>query len=200
MVPYSPSVKLSCPSNPVRTLSLLYSWVLMIPEGKVVVTCNQSIKEEAEALLSHFGIYFEVVFGFVVWEAFTDPYRTSMKIFQYCPLENRAVERTTATDSSTIAIYDSDNSFDRDFAKWGLTEDLQEVLHEIESNFTYQVSLHVGANICGILGNINGDSSTIRSNLSDVTLPTSKSALPTPINYLESSQTTISPVIIPILP
>ena len=82
------------------------------------------MKDEAEALLSHFGIYLEVVFGSVVWEAFTNPYRTSMEAFQYCPLKNCAVER----DSSTIA---SDDSFDYNFAKWGLTDDLIKVPHEI---------------------------------------------------------------------
>ena len=63
------------------------------PEGEVVVICNQSMKDEAEALLSHFGIYLEVVFGSVVWKAFTNPYQTTMEEFQYCPLENCAVER-----------------------------------------------------------------------------------------------------------
>ena len=100
-----------------------------------------------------------------------------MEAFQYCSLRNCVVER----DLSTIA---SDDSFDRDFAKWGLTDDLIEVPPEIEFDLTNQVSLHVGTDIYGILGDVNGDSGTIRLNLSDATLATSKSVLPTPINYI----------------
>ena len=53
--------------------------------------------------------------------------------------------------------------------------------------------LHVGADICGILGDINGDSGTIRTDLSEATLATSKSVLPTPINYRIPIQTPIPP-------
>ena len=58
---------------------------------------------------------------------------------------------------------------------------------------TYQVLLHVGADICGILGDINGDSGTIRTDLSEATLVTSKSLFPTLINYLILIQISISP-------
>ena len=47
-------------------ISPLFLGIDQSPEGEVVVTCDQSMKEEAEALLSHFGIYLEVVFGSVV--------------------------------------------------------------------------------------------------------------------------------------
>ena len=105
-----------------------------------------------------------------------------METFQYCPLKNCAIER----DASTIV---SDASFDRDFAKCGFTNDLIEIPHKIEFDLTHQVSLHVCANICDIFGDVNGDSGTIRSNLSDATLATSQSVLPIPINYLVSIQT-----------
>ena len=82
------------------------------------------MKEEAEALLSHFGIYVAVIFGIVVWEAFTVSYKTSMEAFQYCPVRNCAIER----DNSTIA---SDKSFYREFVKCGFTDDLIEISSEI---------------------------------------------------------------------
>ena len=46
--------------------SPLFLGIDQSPEGEVVVTCDQSMKEKAEALLSHFGIYIAVVFGPVV--------------------------------------------------------------------------------------------------------------------------------------
>ena len=55
---------------------------------------------------------------------------------------------------------------------------------EIEFDLTNQVSLHIGADTCGILGNIKGDSGTIRTDCSDATAATSHSHLPKPINYL----------------
>ena len=109
-----------------------------------------------------------------------------MDEFQYFLLKNCAIER----DLSMIA---SDDSFDCDFAKWGLTYNLIEIPHEIEFNLIHQVSLNVGADICGILGDVNGDSGTIRSNLSDATLTTSQSVLPKPVNYLVPIQTPVSP-------
>ena len=174
-------------------ISPLFFGVDQSPEGEVVVTCNQSMKEEAKTLLCHFGIYLKVRFESIVWEDFLDPYRTSMKAFQYCPLRKCVVERTAATDASMIVTDDFGNSFDCDFSNLGLTEDLWEVPHKIKFDMTYQVSLLVGTIICGILGNINGDSGTIRSNLSAAALVTFKSVLPTPINYLNSSQTPIPP-------
>ena len=54
-------------------ISPLFLGVNQSAKGEVVVTCDKSLKDEAEALLSHFGIYLEVVFGPVVWDAFTDP-------------------------------------------------------------------------------------------------------------------------------
>ena len=97
------------------------------PPGEVVTICNQSMQDEVEALLSHFGIYLAVVFGSVVWEAFVDPYRISMDAFQYYPLKNCAIKR----DLPRIT---SDDSFDCNFAKWGLTDNLIEVKDRIQSD------------------------------------------------------------------
>ena len=147
------------------------------------------MKEEAETRLSHFGIYLEVVFGAVVWQAFTDLYQLNMKEFQYCPIRKCAIERLGPTGSSmtsTIASNDSATSIDQCFAKWGLHNDY-DVPPEIEFDLTNQVLLHIGADICGIIGDIKGDSGTIRTDCSDATAATSKSLLPTPINFLIKS-------------
>ena len=44
----------------------LFVGVDVSPEGNVVIICDISMKEETEALLSHFGIYVAVIFGIVV--------------------------------------------------------------------------------------------------------------------------------------
>ena len=62
--------------------SLLFLSVDQTAEGEVIVTCDKSLKYKGETILSHFGIYLEVVFGSVVLDAFTKPYRLSMKKFQ----------------------------------------------------------------------------------------------------------------------
>ena len=49
--------------------------------GKVIITCDKSIKDKVEALLSHFAIYLELIFGSVVWDVFTNEYRLSMANF-----------------------------------------------------------------------------------------------------------------------
>ena len=95
----------------------LFVQVDVSPEGDVVIICNISMKEEAEGLLSHFEIYAVIIFGSVVWKAFTVSYKTSMEPFQYCPVRRCANERNT----STIA---SDNSFDCEFARCVLTKDM----------------------------------------------------------------------------
>ena len=63
-------------------ISPLFTGVDQSLKGVVVIICDISIKEEAEALLSHFGIYLAVVFNSVIWEDFTVAYRTSMEEFQ----------------------------------------------------------------------------------------------------------------------
>ena len=64
------------------------------------------MKDKGEAFLSHLA----VIFGSVVWDAFTNDYRLSMANFQYCPLKKCAIERTAEADaavSSLIATNDS---------------------------------------------------------------------------------------------
>ena len=85
------------------------------------------------------------------------------------------------TDASTIA---SDNSFKCEFAKCGFTDDQIEISHKVEFDLPNQSSLDVCANIYSIIGDVNGDSGTIRSNLSAATIATSQSVLPKTINYL----------------
>lgn len=85
-------------------------------EGENIVTCDKSLKDEAEALLSQFGIYLKVVFGFVVWDTFTKSYQLSMEEFQYCLLRKFTTEITAAMGASvtsTIATDDSATSIDR---------------------------------------------------------------------------------------
>ena len=57
----------------------------------------------------------------------------------------------------------------------------------------HQVSIHVCPDICGLLGDDNGDTGTIRSNLSAAAIVTSKTAPPTPIDYLTPRPTPLSP-------
>ena len=128
-------------------------------------------------MLSHFGIYAAVIFGSVVWEAFTVEYKLKMDCYQYCPRKNCAVE----IDNTTI---DSDESVDREFAKCGFTDDVLVIPDEVELNLPHQFTLHLCPDINGTLGDENGDSATFKSNLSDDTLVTSKTAPSNPIKYL----------------
>ena len=84
----------------------LFVGINVSPEGDVVIICNIGMKEETEAMLLHFSIFLAVIFGSVVWEAFTVSYKASMEPFQYCPVKNYVIER----DTSNIA---SDESFDQ---------------------------------------------------------------------------------------
>ena len=84
----------------------LFVAVDVSPEGDVVIVYDVNLRNEAEVLLSHFGIYLAYIFGSVVWEAFTVSYKASMEPFQYCPVKNYVIER----DTSNIA---SDESFDQ---------------------------------------------------------------------------------------
>ena len=49
----------------------LFVGVDVSSEGDVLIICDIGMKGEVEALLSHFGIYVAVIFGSVVWGAFT---------------------------------------------------------------------------------------------------------------------------------
>ena len=63
--------------------SPLFLGVNTQPDGSVVVTCDKSVKEEAEAFLSQLVIYLEPIFGVVIWEASTHEYKESMSIFAH---------------------------------------------------------------------------------------------------------------------
>lgn len=101
-------------------------------------------------------------------------------------MKKYAIKKTATPDisvTSSITTDDSAADIDQCFANCGLHQAFDEVLKEIEFGLIHQVSLHINADICGILNNINGDSGTIRTDCSNVTLASSKSLLPTPINY-----------------
>ena len=100
-----------------------------------------------------------------------------MELFQYFPVKNCAIKR----DTSTIA---SDISFDREFSKCAFTDDMIEILSEIEFDLRYQMTLHLCPDIVGLLGDKNSDSGTIRSNYSDATIATYRTAPSKPIDYL----------------
>ena len=135
------------------------------------------MKVEAESLLSHFGLYVAHIFGSVVWEAFTVEYKLKMDCYQYYPIKNCAVE----IDNSSI---DLDESVDREFAKCGFTDDMLVLPDEVELDLPHQFTLHLYPDINGILGDENGDSATFKSNVSNATLATSKTAPSDPIQYL----------------
>ena len=137
-------------------LTPLFIAINVSPEDDVVIICDISMKEEAEGLLSHFGIYVPVIFGSIVWEVFTVSYKASMKPYQWCPVHRCVIER----DMSTIA---SDDSFDREFAKCGLSDNMINIPTVIEYDLVQQITLHICLNIVGLLGDKNGDSGTIRS-------------------------------------
>ena len=79
-------------------------------DGSVIVTCDKSVKEEAEAFLSHLAIYLEQIFGVVIWEAFTHDYKESMSSFVYCNTKQCAVEITADKSNSTGSSIASDDS------------------------------------------------------------------------------------------
>ena len=138
-------------------ISPIFIAVNVSPTGDVVITFDIDMKSEAEALLSHFGIYLALIFGSVVWEAFTARYKMKMDAFQFCHIKQCAVE----LDSLTI---DSTKSTDLDFTKIEFSEDLLILPNEILFNPKNQFTLHVCLDVNGLHGNENGDSGTIRSN------------------------------------
>ena len=151
----------------------LFVGVDVSPEVDIVIICDIDLRIEAEALLLHFGIYLAFIFGSVVWEAFTVGYKVKMNGYQYCPRKKCAIE----IDNSTI---DSDKSVDREFAKCGFTEDVLVIPKEVEFNLRHQITLHLCSDINGLLGDESGDSGTIRSNYSEATLATFKTASSNP--------------------
>ena len=102
----------------------LFVGVDVSPEGEVVIICNIDLRSEAEALLSHFGIYLAYMFKSVAWEAFSVGYKVKMDGYQYCPRKNCAIE----LDNSTI---DSNESVDRKFARCGFTDNVLVIPPEV---------------------------------------------------------------------
>ena len=156
--------------------------VIVTPEGEVVVICSLGMKIKAESSLAYLGLYVAHIFGSVVWKAFTFEYKLRMDCYQYCPIKNCAVE----INNSSI---ESDASIDREFAKCGFTDDMLVMPNEIEFDLPHQFTLHLCPNINGVLGDENGDSATFKSNVSDATLATSKTAPSKPIHYLVPAPT-----------
>ena len=105
-------------------ISPMFIAVDVSPTGDVIITCDIDMKDKAEALLSHFGIYIALIFGSVVWEVFTAQYKMRIDMFQYCPLKKRVVE----LDNSTI---NSTKSSDLDFTRMGFSEDLLTIPKDI---------------------------------------------------------------------
>ena len=139
------------------------------PEGEVIITCDISMKTEAKGILSHLGIYVAFIFGSVVWQAFTVSYKDSMEPYQYYSNRGCAVE----IDNSIIT---SDDSFDRESSKCGLSNEIIYIPEVVELDPAQQITLHICPDIVGLLSDENRDSGTIRSDCSDVTIATSKSA------------------------
>ena len=108
--------------------------------------------------------------------------------FQYCPLKKRVVE----LDNSTI---DSTETTNLDFTRMEFSEDLLTIPKDILFKPKHQFTLHVCADVNGLLGDENGDSGTITSNCSDATLGTFRIAPSELINYSipRSSTTPTSP-------
>ena len=164
-------------------------------DGSVIVTCDKSLKDEAEAFLSHLAIYLEQIFGVVIWEAFTNDYKESMSSFAYCNTKQCAVEITADTPNSTGSSIASDDSANLNsmLSRFGLDQHIEsEDNWEFPFDLTQQVSLHIGADCSGILGDAEGDSGTVRTDCSAATLATTKAYLEPPINYLLVSPVTLN--------
>ena len=147
----------------------LFLRVNVSPEGKVVVICSLGMKVEAESLLAHFGLYVAHIFGSIVWEAFTVECKLKVDCYQYYSIKSCAVE----IDNSSI---DLDERVDKEFAKCGFTNDMLVISDKIELHLPHQFTFHLYTNINGVLGDDNEDSATFKSNMSDATLATSKTA------------------------
>ena len=156
--------------------------------NEVIIYCDIDMKAEAEALLSHLGIYMALIFGSVVWEAFTPQYKMRMEQFQYCPDTKLVVE----IDTSTI---DSTETTDLDFRRMGFTDDVLKIPDEIVIDPRHQITLHVCPDVNGLLGDENGDSGTITSHCSEATMGTFRTAPSEPINYLIPPTITTPPAL-----
>ena len=62
-------------------ISPLFVAVNVSPKEGAIIICGIDMRSKAEALLLHFGIYLALIFGSVVWEAFTVGYNFKMDAF-----------------------------------------------------------------------------------------------------------------------
>ena len=131
----------------VHYITSLFMIIDVSTEGKVVIVCDISMKVEAEESLSHLGIYVALVFGSVAWEAFTVSYKASMEPYQYCPTRRCAIERDTLTIASNA-------SFDREFSKCWLSDDMIEIPEFVHLDPVQQITLHIYPGIVGLLGDV----------------------------------------------
>ena len=130
------------------------------------------------------------IFGTDFWGCnlggFIHEYKESMAAFTYCPTKQCVVEVTALeylSCGSSIATNDSDYCLNDMVSKWGLEYHLDlEDNQEYSFDLTNQVTLHIGADGCGILGDAGDDSGTVRTDCSAATQGTTK--LKATINYL----------------
>ena len=104
------------------------------------------------------------------------------------PQKKCAVEITanvSPSENSSIASDDSANYLNGLLSRFGLEQHLDnEDNQDVSFDLSQQVTLHIGANCGGILGDAGGDSGTVRTDCSAATLGTTKAYLEPPINYL----------------
>ena len=115
---------------------------------------------------SHLAIYLEQIFGVVIWEAFTHDYKENMSSFAYCNTKQCAVEITANESPSTGSSIDSDDSANLNsmLSRFGLEQHVEtEDNWDVSFDLSQQVSLHIGADCSGILGDAEGDSGTVRT-------------------------------------
>ena len=110
-----------------------------------------------------------------------------MSSFVYCNTKQCAVEITANKSPSTGSSIASDDSANLNsmLSRFGLEQHVEiEDSWDVSFDLSQQVSLHIGADCSGILGDAEGDSGTVRTDCSAATLATTKAYLEPPINYL----------------
>ena len=89
------------------------------------------------------------------------------------------------SENSCIATNNSANYLNDLVSRFGLEQHIDnEDNQEMAFDLSHQVTLHIGADCGGILGDTSGDSGTIKTDCSVVTLGTIKDYLKPRINYL----------------
>ena len=104
------------------------------------------------------------------------------------PQKKCAVEITAnvpTSENSSIATNNSANYLNDLVSRFGLEQHIDnEDNQEMAFDLSHQVTLHIGADGGGILGDAGGDSGTVRTDCSAATLGTTKDYLKPPMNYL----------------